>query len=1086
VVFDIFICNRLQFLKRSLIFIDRFGPITRLKTPTTANQLTKLKSNPMKQILRMYPRMKKCPDFFRCSFVLLMLILTSSAVYAQNETVNGKITDETGTGMPGVNIVLKGTTQGTTSDVNGDYSIKTSGDDVVLVFTFIGYRTQEISANGKTVIDVSMAPDVESLTEVVVVGYGIQKKSDLTGAVASVPLDNLKEAPNTNIAQFLQGTVPGLNVGVATSSGGTPPISIRGRVSLNGNQNVLIILDGIQYGGSLSSINPDDIASIDVLKDASSTAVYGAQAANGVIILTSKKGKAGERPTISFNTSFTTQTPTVGDFVPKNREQYLEGIRDAFYTQAFTEESGYTEPNPDFNVALFVDASMRDADNNLLPNDYNWWDAGTKTGTIFENNLSISGGNDHVNYLLSGGFVNQKGFIINDEFKRNSLRANIEIKPVSWWTVGLIASGSFVNQDGAEPSLATLQRASPLHVPRNAAGDLIISPTNTLELNAFLTYDVDDYDRHNYYFANVFTEVNFPFLKGLSYRLNFGNNLRTDKHYYASKYDGGQTGRAYKDDQGYYDYTLDNIITYKKEFNKHEIGLTLLYGAIERKFSSTFTEGTGFSRLNLSYNDLSLATTQRANSDAWEEALLYQMARVNYKYNERYLLTATLRRDGFSGFAKNHKYGLFPTLALAWVMSEENFIKDNISQIDQLKLRLGYGEIGNQTSRYSSLSRLTTLNGSLNGVDYYTAYVFGDGGTSAFGQRVNTLGNDDLKWERTKGLNIGLDFSLFNDKTSGTLDFYNNNTYDLLFDVNIPNISGFNMISTNLGQIHNVGFEASITQRLLTKANFSWSTTVNYSTNKNEIVTLTGQDLDNDGVEDDLVSSNLFIGKSIGAIYHYQTNGVYDLDDTRLPGFPIGSMSVVDQDGDGDITPEKDRVFLGRTEPAYRISLMNNFSYKGFNLSFLINAVQGGRDGFMGVNRPYANNIPQYYREDNTIRWNDFVGIDYWSPRNPDGKYPRNISGTRAKVEPNMYQDRSFVRLQDVSLSYNLTNVFKKLNARSLNVFVSAKNLFTWTKWEGWDPEAIDTSVNPPAPVGIVAGGRPVLRAFAIGASITY
>jgi TonB-dependent starch-binding outer membrane protein SusC len=1039
------------------------------------------------------------PDLIRLVMMFCIIAALSSHATAQS-VVQGIVKDENGLAMPGVNIIIKNTTNGTTTDQDGRYTLNVSASDEVLVFSFIGYNSQEVTLNGRSTVDVVLTPNIQSLQEVVVVGYGVQKKTDLTGAVASVNMETLREAPNVNIGQFLQGTVPGLNVGVATTSGGTPPISIRGRVSLSGNQNVLIILDGIQYTGSLSSINPDDIASIDVLKDASSTAVYGAQAANGVILITTKKGKVGDRPTISFNSTYTSQTPTVGDDMkPKNREQYLQGIRDAYYmgpnqtTLGYTSESGFTEPNPDFNVAQYVDASMRDANGNLLPNDFNWWDEGTNTGSIFESNLSISGGAERVTYLLSGGIVDQKGFIINDKFKRNTLRANIETKPLEWWKVGLVSSGSFVNQDGAEPALASLQRASPLHVPFDANGNLIFSPTNTIEANPFVTYYVDDYERHNYYFANLYTEIDFPFLKGLSYRLNFGNNLRQDKRYYASKYDAGQTGRAYKDDQNYYDYTLDNILTYKQTFGKHEVGATLLYGAIERTFRSTLAEGTGFSRLNLSYNDLSLATTQKTNSDAWEESLLYQMARVNYKYNDKYLFTATLRRDGFSGFAQNHKYGLFPTVALAWVASEESFVKNNISQLDQLKVRVGYGEIGNQTTRYSSLGRLTSATGS-DGSQFYTAYVYGDGGAPAFGQRVNSLGNPDLKWERTKGLNVGLDFGLFNSSTTGTLDFYRNNTYDLLYNVAIPNVTGFNEISTNLGEIRNIGFEASITQQLLTKGDFAWSVTGNFSTNKNRIITLTGQDLNGDGKEDDLISSNLFIDKSIGAIYHYQTNGVYDLDDDRISGFPIGTMRVLDQDGDNDITPERDRVFLGREEPAYRFSLINQLSYKGFNLTFLINSVQGGKDGYLAANRPYANNIPQYFREDNTIRWNDFIGVDYWSPANPDGKYPRNISGSRAKVEPILYEDRSFVRLQDVSLSYNLAStLLKRMNAQNISVFVSGKNLATWTNWKGWDPESdqVDTNTRdvnnkPLALNGLIAGGRPVLRAFAVGINITY
>ncbi len=998
-----------------------------------------------------------------------MFFFTSfySLSFGQKVTVTGTVKDSDG-GEPliGVTVAMKGTNQGTTTGADGTFSIAVPAD-AALTFNYTGYVSQTIPLNGQTRLDVLLTASAETLNELVVIGYGTQKKVDVTGAVASLNIEALDELPNTNIAQFLQGTLPGLNVGVATTAGGTPPISVRGRVSLNGNQNVLVILDGIQYTGSLSAINPDDIASIDVLKDASSTAIYGAQAANGVMLITSRKGRPGEKPRISFNTGYTTQTPTVGDFIPHNRQQYLDALKEAFYEKAYTPESGYTVPNPNFKVEDVIDGSMRDANGNLLPNDYNWWEAGTNTGTIFESNLSVSGGSDRISYLLSGGVVDQKGFIINDKFGRKTLRANLEIQPLNWWKVGMVSLGSFVNQDGAEPALATIQRASPLHVPYDANGNLIVSPTNTIELNAFTTYEVDDYERHNYYFANIYNEISFPFLKGLSYRLNFGNNARADKHYYSSIFDAGQTGRAYKDDQNYYDYTLDNILTYNNTFGKHDLGLTLLYGSIQRSFKSTFTEGRGFSRLTLSYNDLALASTQFANSDGWKEALLYQMGRLTYKFDNKYLLTGTIRRDGFSGFAKNNKYGTFPTLAVGWILSEEKFIK-NIKAIEMLKLRVGYGVNGNQTSRYSSIASLTTS----------AAYVFGDGGTTVFGQQVNTLGNDNLKWERTKGLNTGLDFSLFNGKTSGNLDYYNNNTYDLLFSVAIPSVTGFSSITTNLGQINNKGFEAKVTQHIFSKSNFTWSATLVFAANKNKIVTLTGQDADNNGVEDDLVSSGLFIGKSISAIYDYQANGVYNLTATRLPGFPVGSMSVLDQNNDGNITPESDRIFLGRQEPAYRMSLTNTFSFRGFQLSFLLNSVQGGKNGYLGINRPFANNIPQYYREDNTIRWNDFNGIDYWSPNNPNGKYPRNISGSRAKVEPNMYEKRNFIRLQDVYLSYNLaSSVLRRVGAQNINLYVSGKNLVTWTNWEGWDPETGE---------GIVAGGRPVLRMFTFGVSITY
>ena len=995
----------------------------------------------------------------------LLFLLSSFTLQAQ--TVRGVIKSATNEGIPGATVLVKGTARGTSADNEGKYSINASSTET-LVFSSIGFKTQEVVVGNRSTIDITFEEDQSTLGEVVVVGYGTQKKVDVTGAVSSVNLETLRNSPNTNIGQYLQGTVPGLNVGLSTSAGGTPPISIRGRVTLNGSQSVLIILDGIQYTGSLSSINPDDIASIDVLKDASSTAVYGAQAANGVILITSKKGKANQKPTISFSSAYTSQTPTVGNLKPYDREGFIRQLTEAHWDKAYLAPT-FTEPNPNFKVSDYADAVMRDGQGNLLPNDYNWFAEGTNKGSILENNLSISGGSERVTYLLSGSLVDQKGFIINDRFKRKSLRANLEIKPLNWLKVGLVSSGSFVNQDGQEPSFSSLIRISPLLVPYDANGQLIPFPTNTLEPSPFTTYLVDDLDRNKYFFANIYADVDVPFIKGLNYRMNFGNNYRLSQRFNSSIYGAGQTGSAYKNTQDYYDYTFDNILTYNRGFGDHEVTGTFLYGAIERKYNSVNARAEGFTRLSLSYNNLSLGNNKFVESDAWNEALNYQMARLNYKFRNRYLLTGTVRRDGFSGFARNNKYGIFPVLALGWIASEEAFM-DNLSFIDFLKLRAGYGTVGNQTSRYTSIARVTTS----------AAYVFGDGGTTAFGQQVTTLGNDDLKWERTTGLNLGLDFALFKNRLSGALEYYNNNTRDLLYSVAIPNVTGFGSINTNLGQINNKGFEASATYKVLDTGRLKWSSTVNFSTNRNKIISLTGVDADGDGKEDDLISSNLFIGKPISTIYNYQTDGIYQLTDERLPSFPVGSVRIVDQNGDGDITPLMDRVFLGKEDPAYRISLTNSFDYKGFTLSVLLNSVQGGKDGYL------ANNNPSYFREDNSIRINYIQGIDFWSPVNPDGKYPRNVSGSRAKIEPNMYQSRSFVRLQDVSLSYNLANLLKAGTTKSFTLYMSGKNLYTWTNWEGWDPEATDRDDNQVLLNGLNNGGRPVLRGFTVGLNIVY
>jgi TonB-linked SusC/RagA family outer membrane protein len=1004
--------------------------------------------------------------------LIFSLLLFSAGALAQNITIRGKVTKDDGQPVAGASVVVKGTSNGTTANDAGEFQITAPGNST-LVITATDFTAKEVAVNNQASLNVIMTALDRTLGEVVVTGYGTQRKKYVTGAVARVNLETMGNAPNTNIGQFLQGTVPGLNVGLSTFAGGTPPISIRGQVTLSGNQAVLIILDGIQYNGSLSSLNPDDISSIDILKDASSTAVYGAQGANGVILITSRKGRYNQKPRIAFSSAYTTQSPTEGDLRPLNRAEYLEQFKDAFYNLAFTGPD-YLTPNPSFNVAAVMDPTMVNATRTeVLPNDYDWWDHGTKKGSIAEYNLSFSGGGDRVTYLLAGGLVDQTGYIVNDKFKRKSVRANLEVKAMNWWRVGLIASGAFVNQDGSEPSLGNLVIASPVLVPFDANGNIIPYPTNTVVPNPFITYYVDDRDRHQYYFANVYSDLDVPFIKGLNYRMNFGQNFRTDQHYFASQFDGGLTGRAYKENQEYYDYTFDNILTYTKRFGNHDINATALYGAIERKFSRTFAEGVGFARLNLSYNNIQSATTKNITTNANDEAMNYQMGRINYTYNEKYVLTATVRRDGFSGFARNFKYATFPTVALGWIISSENFMK-SIAAVNFLKLRAGYGTTGTLTTRYRSLSIVGTN----------SAYVFGDGAGTAFGQQVNSLENPNLKWERTRGINVGVDFTLLKNRLTGNLEYYNTNTVDLLYDVAIPGVTGFLNIASNIGEINNQGFEVGLTYKIIDKRDFTWSSSFNYWKNTNKIKTLTGVDANGDGIEDDLVSSGLFIGKSIQAVFDYKIEGIYNLTETRLPGFPIGSNKILDLDKNNDITAA-DRVFLGRQEPAYRMSWYNALAYKNFSLSFFFNAIQGGKDGYLG------DNTREYFREDNSVRNNEINAVDFWSPRNPDGKYPRNISGGRTKIAGINWEDRSFIRLQDVSLSYRFApKILEKIRAQAISIYVSGKNLITWTDWEGWDPEASvpvfrnNQTIN--VPDGLLVDGRPALRAFTFGIHITY
>jgi len=967
--------------------------------------------------------------------------------------ITGKVTDEkTKSPIPGVTVKVKNAETIAVTDENGNYKITVANEQAVLSYSYIGYDVQEKPVGSLKNINVVLKSSQSDLDEVVVVGYGTQKKADVTGSVVRANLDDFRNAPTTNVANLLQGTVPGLNVGQVNRAGATPSISIRGQNTLGGNQNVLIILDGVQYNGSLTSINPDDIASIDILKDASATAVYGAQAANGVILITSRKGANG-RTRISFSSQYATQKPNI-DLKPMARDEYLEHIRYLYYEQAFLAPD-FTQPNPAFDLVSKVDASMKDAQGNLLPNDFSWYDDATKTGSIIDNQLSVSGGTDKINYLLSGSMTKNSGFINNDVFKRKTIRANIESKATDWLTIGLQSFGTFVNEDGVEPNFVDINLMSPLILPWDANGNLKINPFGTNLTNPLLNYQANDYDRHNYFFANVYANVQLP-VKGLSYKISYGNNYRLDFKNISNQYDANLTGQASKETTTYYDYTLDNLLTYNKTLGKHSFTGTLLYGAISRENSYTRAYATGYSRLTLGYDNLQQGTNRFAISNAYKEALNYQMFRINYNYDSKYLFTGTIRRDGFSGFAENKKYGIFPSVSAGWDISKEPFFK--VNWVDNLKVRLGYGVAGNQTSRYSSLAS----------VGVGAAYVYGDGSATELGQQVNSLPNPNLRWERTTGANLGVEFTLFKNRLSGVVEYYDTKTTDLLYSVNIPVITGFSNYLTNIGQLNNKGIELSLTSKNINNGKFQWTSTLNFGRNVNKVVKLLG-DLNGDGVEDDLPQSGLFIGQSTAVIYDYRVNGIWQVGEKIPTGYSPGTYRIVDQNGDGVINAS-DRAILGSSAPAYRISLLNNFQYKNFTLSIFLNSVQGGDKSYL------AGNTPRLIRDDNSIRNNYLSGIDFWSPDNPNGKYPRSI--VSATLNPSLYQNRSFVRLQDVSLSYKFSGkLIERMKLQNVNLFVSGRNLATWTDWEGWDPETNQ---------GLTNDGRPVFKGYSVGLNVTF
>lgn len=1002
--------------------------------------------------------------FERFLMMLIVLCTLPSAMSAQS-VIKGIVKDDNGEPIIGAAIKEVGASgAGAITNLEGNFELKNATKDAITI-SYLGYIPQTVSIKGKTFVNIVLKEDTKKLDEVVVVGYGTMKRRDLTGSVASANLKDFEKSPNTNIVQSLQGTVPGLNVGVSGGAGETPTMSIRGTNTINGNKDMLIILDGIIYDQDLASINPADIESIDILKDASSTAIYGTNAANGVMLITTKQGKQGKTK-INFTTSYSFQSPTK-DLTTMNRSQMLAWDKKASWSMAYTPESGYTEDNPNFNLAsVMPDAYLVDQNGNIIDTDYDWMDHFTRNGYIFDTKLSISGGNKDMLYLLSFGHVDQENHMLNDDFQRNTIRANVEGNLNSWLKLGLQSSASFINKDGQTTYLPFLEAFPPMAQPKDENGNWLDTPcAGAARDNPYYSVMAADKDRRNNFFANIYADVKLP-LEGLTYRLNFGNVYTVADHDYSNTFSYSHNGDAYKNHNEYYSFTFDNILSYNKSFGKHNFNGTIVIGCNKKQYSWTNASANTFSRLTLGYNKLDMGQNKKIETGAWNQKAAYQVYRLGYNYDNRYLFTGTIRHDGSSTFAKGHRWGTFPSAAIGWVASEESFF--NVKWIDYLKVRAGYGSIGNPAARYATKSQVQTGDG----------YTFGNNANVSTRQYINKLGNASLTWESTRGWNAGIDFTVLNNRIMGNIDAYLTNTKDLLYDVVMPYYSGQEGIPSNVGGIRNQGIEFSLTSRNIVKKDFEWSTTLTFSANKNKITSLYG--------DKDLVASGLFIGKDLTTLYDYKINGIYQVEDDIPEGYHPGTYRIVDvdqaEDGVYNID-DKDKTILGRTEPAYRAGLLNKFTYKDFTLTFFINTVQGGKHGYLG------RNTDTKVLDNNTLRYNMISEKAdlFWSPKNRDGYYA--LATYSPKETANRYQQRNFVRLQDVTLSYNLPkNLLSTIGISNANVYFNAKNLVTLTGWHGWDPE-LNSSYDAGG-YSRISGSTyddgPLMRSFTVGLNVTF
>ena len=1000
-----------------------------------------------------------------------------SQVQPQQNTVRGTIVDAEGQPLAGVTVAVKGTTNGTLSDMNGNFILEDVSPQSILVFSFIGYKKQEIVPGTSSQLKITLEAELFDLDEVIVIGYGTQKKSDLTGSVTRVSMDNINAMSNVNVSQALSGTVAGMNVASTTGlAGGDPTISVRGQTSLSATDAPLIVLDGIIYNGSISNININDVETIDILKDASSAAVYGSRSANGVMLITTKKGTS-QKPIISFNAYYGYQDLTNNPVKVMNGEQYAIRMTDYFYQQSLYAWYA-TNPTSDAGKPVYPDISDRnvvasklrtqeEVDNYLAgpEKEIDWVEEVTQLAPIQDYNLSISGKSDRVSYFVSGSYLNEHGIQKEDKFNRTTFRANLESKITDWLKVGFNSAYTFRDYSGLPASLSNAITGSPW--ANNYIGspiyDIDLCGENYMHYPFDDTYVTDSDTRRNQMLAGKFV-ITVPWVEGLTYEFNYSTTFDNATHNsFASattRYGQASNGLGIKNSVDDNSWLLNNIITYNKTFlNDHQVNATLLYSRDNRESSSTTAQATQFSNDILGYNNLGLGTIPKASSSAWEENSIAYMARLNYVFKDRYMFTGTIRRDGYSGFGADNKFATFPSLSVAWVTSNEPFFK-NLASWLYLKERISWGQNGNQgIGPYSSFSRMATSN-----------YVFGSSSTVAI--YPSTLGNSTLKWEETSSLNFGIDWGLFDRRISGSFDFYSAKTENVLVQRTLPSTTGYSSVWTNLGQIDNKGFELGLTSKNLTGTLY-WETSFVFALNKDKIVKLYGDENDSD------IGNSWFVGEPISAIYDYEMvdGKVWTEDDLYsrniIPGWYPGQFKYVDQNNDGQIEPNSDRKILGYGAPLYRFSINNTLSYKNFTFSFFINSVQGGKNNYL-MNSSYYSLIPN---GDLAYRANQFATRQYWTPDNGVTNSTGMFSNPPRTA--GLYLSRSFVRLQDVSISYTFNeSLLKKLKVTACQFFVASKNPYIWTNWEGWDPETAISGNDPFR--GLAAGMRNVTAGFRI------
>ncbi|SDH30361.1 SusC/RagA family TonB-linked outer membrane protein [Mucilaginibacter gossypii] len=967
-------------------------------------------------------------------FLLLLAVLLSSlTAFGQGRKINGTVVDEKGLPLPGATVRAKTAKATSVTDVAGNFTITVPPTEKALIVTFIGYADQEIQINGESHLSIRLSQSSNSLNDVIVIGYGSQRWEAVTGSVASISGERIRDIPAPNISQAIQGRLPGVEVSqTSTKPGATMQILIRGQRSLTASNDPLIVLDGIPFTGSLGDINPNDVKSIDILKDASATAIYGSRGANGVVLITTNRGQVGGAAKITYNAYYGEQK-LFARYPMMTGPEFLKLRKAAgLYTNAVDEAD---DVNTDWQKLFY------------------------RSGMVFSNDVGVSGGSQTGTYNFGGGYYKNQGLIPTQQYTRYSMRGSVDQNVGKYVKVGFTTNNNYNLTEGSQVGVGSVLGLSPLANPYNADGSLKRTVKTPLSESFVLTKGIinnlhDQWlnETRNYATYNsVYGEVKIPWVEGLKYRVNLGlDYVQSNNGNYTGVGIGSATpttpSTAGVSNSAQYHWAVENLLTYDHTFaQKHNINVVALYSTEQTRYNSSSMSAKDIPADAFQFYNLGAATGEITigNGNYSQSGLMSYMGRVMYSYDDRFLLSATVRSDASSRLAPGHKWHTYPAVSAGWNIMNESFMK-GISVIDNLKLRAGFGQTSNQAvNAYQTLGTLGTRQYNFGDTNYATGYY------------VTQLPSPTLGWEYSKTWNYGIDFSLFKHRLSGTVEYYVTNTNDILLGVGLPPTAGVGSYTANVGRTQNKGLELSLNGTLINKNGFTWDLGINIYGNRNKLVALASGQTRDEG-------NAWFVGHNINAIYDYKKIGLWQSGDPYLstlePGGNVGMIKVLytgTYDANGQPTRAigaADRQIID-VDPKFEGGFNTRVAYKGFDFSVvgafkkggtLISSLYGS-GGYLNLMTGRSNNVQE----------------DYWTPDNTGAKYPKPggiLSGDNPKYGSTLgYFDASYLKIRTMTLGYDFSKLLSKHANMRLRTYFTVQNPFVffspYHKESGMDPE---------------------------------